>query len=139
MDSKPLYPIQNYINYSKLTAHHTHYICQISENHEPQTYKQAIKFPHWKQAIQDELTAMDLNNTWTITQLPPNKKPITCKWLFKLKLNYDGTVAKHKARLVACAFINQWPRFPRDFSPVAKITTLNQFPHFPSRFNPRRS
>ena len=67
---------------------------------------------------------MDLNNTWTITQLPPNKKPITCKWLFKLKLNYDGTVAKHKARLVACAFINQWPRFPRDFSPVAKITTL---------------
>ena len=35
MDSKPIYPIQNYINYSKLTAHHTHYICQISENHEP--------------------------------------------------------------------------------------------------------
>ena len=29
MDSKPLYPIQNYINYSKLTTNHTHYICQI--------------------------------------------------------------------------------------------------------------
>ena len=35
MDSKPLYPIQNYINYSKLTTNHTHYICQISKNHEP--------------------------------------------------------------------------------------------------------
>ena len=103
MDSKPLYLIQNYIDYSKITAHHTHYICQISKNHEPQTYKH-IKFPHWKQAIQDELTAMDLNNTWTITHLPPNKKPITCIWLFKLKLNSDGTVAKHKARLVARGF-----------------------------------
>ena len=125
MDSKPLYPIQNYINYSKLTTHHTYYICQIYENHEPQTYKQAIKFPQWKQAIQDELIAMDLNNTWTIIQLPPNKKPITCKWLFKLKLNSDGTVAKHKARLVARGFTQQYGLdFQETFSPVAKITTL---------------
>ena len=82
MDSKPLYLIQNYIDYSKITAHHTHYICQISKNHEPQTYKH-IKFPHWKQAIQDELTAMDLNNTWTITHLPPNKKPYHPYWRLK--------------------------------------------------------
>ena len=110
---------------TQLTATHTDYICQISKNHEPQTYKQAIKFPHWKQAIQDELTTMDLNNTWTITQLPPNKKPISCKWLFKLKLNSNGTVAKHKIRLVARDFTQQYGLdFQEIFSPVAKITTL---------------
>ena len=68
---------------------------------------------------------MDLNNTWTITQLPPNKKPITSKWLLKLKLNSDETVAKHKARLVVRGFTQQYGLdFKETFSPVAKITTL---------------
>ena len=68
---------------------------------------------------------MDLNNTWTITHLPPNKKPITCKWLFKLKLNSNGTVAKHKARLLARGFTQQYGLdFQETFSHVAKITTL---------------
>nr|KYP49734.1 Retrovirus-related Pol polyprotein from transposon TNT 1-94 [Cajanus cajan] len=68
---------------------------------------------------------MEVNNTWTVQPLPLGKKPISCKWLFKLKLNSDGSVAKHKARLVARGFTQQYGLdFQETFSPVAKITTL---------------
>nr|KYP66808.1 Retrovirus-related Pol polyprotein from transposon TNT 1-94 [Cajanus cajan] len=68
---------------------------------------------------------MEMNNTWCIPHLPNDKKPISGKWLFKLKLNSDGTVAKHKAWLVACGFTQQYGLdFQETFSPVAKIRTL---------------
>nr|KYP64798.1 Retrovirus-related Pol polyprotein from transposon TNT 1-94 [Cajanus cajan] len=68
---------------------------------------------------------MEVNNTWDIVPLPPDKKPISCKWLFKLKLNFDGTMAKHKARLVARGFTQQYGLdFQETFSPMEKITTL---------------
>ena len=74
-NSKIPYPIQNFVTYSKLSTPYTHYLCQISENYEPQTYKQAIRFLHWQKAFEDELAAMDMNNTWFVTHLPHGKKP----------------------------------------------------------------
>ena len=47
------------------------------------------------------------NNTWILTDLPPECKPIDCKWIFKKKLRPDGTVDKYKARLVVKGFINK--------------------------------
>jgi hypothetical protein len=41
------------------------------------------------------------NDTWILVPLPSEQKPITCKWIFKIKYKVDGSVAKYKARLVA--------------------------------------
>lgn len=79
----------------------------ISVNYEPQTYKQVIKFPQWNCTIKDELTTMKINNTWFITHLPTGKKAISCKWIFKLKLNSNDIVIKHKGRLVSHGFTQQ--------------------------------
>ena len=59
--NKVTYPIQNYLDYANLPDSHKHYICQISENYEPQTYSQAIKHKPWQEAISAELMAMELN------------------------------------------------------------------------------
>jgi hypothetical protein len=32
--------------------------------------------------------------------LPPNVKPKGYKWIYKIKLNVDGTIERYKARLV---------------------------------------
>lgn len=48
-----------------------------------------------------ELDALEENNTWTIMPLPPGKKSIGSKWVYKVKLKPDGTVERFKARLVA--------------------------------------
>lgn len=49
---------------------------------EPSSFKEAIQSPEWIDAINKELMALSDNHTWIITDLPPGKKPIGCKWIF---------------------------------------------------------
>nr|GEU70852.1 putative reverse transcriptase domain-containing protein [Tanacetum cinerariifolium] len=58
----------------------------------------------WKEAINDEMDSIMGNNTWVLTDLPPGCKPLSCKWIFKIKLNVDGTIENFKARLVIQGF-----------------------------------
>lgn len=48
-----------------------------------------------------EVTALEENGTWTIEDLPPGKKAIGSKWVYKIKHNADGTIERYKPRLVA--------------------------------------
>jgi len=68
---------------------------------EPITWKEALKVREWRNAMKEELEAIEKNRTWELVTLPQDKLPIDVKWVFKLKLKPDGSVAKYKARLVA--------------------------------------
>ena len=47
-----------------------------------------------------EIEALELNNTWVIADLPPEHKPINCKWVYKVRYNADGSIERYKAYLV---------------------------------------
>ena len=49
--------------------------------------------------MDDEIKAIEKNDTWKLTTLPKGHKPIGIKWVYKK--NVKGEVEKHKARLVA--------------------------------------
>lgn len=92
---------------------------------EPTSINEALQLEHWKSAMQDELLALQRNNTWTLVSLPPDRKVIGCKWVFKTKENPDGTVHKYKARLVAKGYHQVAGfDFTKTFSPVVKPTTI---------------
>ncbi|KAI5333917.1 hypothetical protein L3X38_024049 [Prunus dulcis] len=82
---------------------------------EPVSYKSAIKVPVWLQAMQEEVNALHTQGTWSLVQLPANKNLIGCKWIFKIKRHSDGSITRHKARLVARFQSRTWIGLWGDF------------------------
>ncbi len=52
-------------------------------------------------AKQDELEALNRNNTCHFTSLSQDKTIIGCQWAYRIKYHANGIVDRLKARLVA--------------------------------------
>lgn len=111
----------------KRPAKYNDYVCSSFMHLEfvPSSFEQAHGIAHWDTAINNELEALKLNRTWDVVQLPQGKKPIGCKWIFRVKHNLDGSINKHKARLVAKEFNQRLGKDYNDtFAPVAKSVSV---------------
>ncbi|GAB2294442.1 hypothetical protein Dimus_038297 [Dionaea muscipula] len=92
---------------------------------EPCSYKFALQIPEWKRAMQEEISALQAQHTWVLVPLPIKKNCVSCKWVFRLKRNSDGSIARHKARLVARGFTQEkGVDYEETFSPVVRHTTV---------------
>jgi hypothetical protein len=79
----------------------------------------------WEIATQEEYDCLVANNTWSLVPLPKGRKPISCKWVFKIKHEVDGEVERYKARLVARGFIQTFGvYYNKFFSPIAKFVSI---------------
>ena len=67
----------------------------------PQTYEDAAHDPIWKTTMKEEFISLQKNNTWELVDLPPGRKLVHCKWVYKTKFYTYGSPLKQKDRLVA--------------------------------------
>jgi hypothetical protein len=69
-----------------------------------ENYKSAMQSPeaaHWQKAMQAEYDSLMQTGTWRLISLPAGRKVVRCKWIYRIKTNSDGSIARYKARLVA--------------------------------------
>ena len=50
----------------------------------------------WKNAMVEEMEALDKNEAWDLVELHGGRKPVGSKWVFKKKLNAVGKVKMYK-------------------------------------------
>lgn len=65
---------QNHVNFMFFTT-----------QDDPSTFEEAVKDVKWRKAMNQEIEAIEKNNTWQLTELPPGAKKIGVKWVFKTK------------------------------------------------------
>ncbi|CAH9060191.1 unnamed protein product [Cuscuta europaea] len=92
---------------------------------EPSNYEEAATHTEWTQAMEEEIKAIEKNQTWDLVTLPRDRSVIGLKWVYKTKYNSDGSISKHKARLVAKGYAQQEGiDYEETFSPVARFETV---------------
>jgi hypothetical protein len=75
--------------------------------------------------MQEEYNSLVVNNTWTLVPIPKDRKPISCKWVFKIKHGIDVEVERYKATLVARGFIQTFGvDYNETFAPIAKFVSI---------------
>ncbi|CAL9022228.1 unnamed protein product [Prunus brigantina] len=61
---------------------------------EPCSYKVASYSAEWRKAMQEEIDALQSQGTWSLEPNPGNKNIVGSKWLYKIKKNSDGSIAR---------------------------------------------
>jgi len=72
-----------------------------------------------------EHEALLRHRTWRLIDRPPGANIVTGKWIFKHKLNPDGSLERYKAHWVVRGFTQRaGVDFGEMFSPVVKPATI---------------
>ncbi|KAK9051967.1 hypothetical protein SSX86_028595 [Deinandra increscens subsp. villosa] len=96
-----------------------------AEPAEPTSFTVANNSPEWRQAMAEELEALDKNGTWSLVPPVKNTNVVNCKWVYRLKTDPQGNISRYKARLVAKGFSQQpGVDYHETFSPVIKPVTI---------------
>ncbi|KAE8723109.1 Retrovirus-related Pol polyprotein from transposon TNT 1-94 [Hibiscus syriacus] len=103
-----------------------HYLL-LTDNGEPECYDEAMQVEDsvkWESSMKDEMDSLMSNQTWELTELPPGKKALHNKWIYRIKEEHDGS-KRYKARLVVKGFQQkEGIDYNEIFSPVVKLSTI---------------
>ncbi|GJU06584.1 ribonuclease H-like domain-containing protein [Tanacetum coccineum] len=76
VDFKVKYSIDKHVNYSNLSVEKFNSSTSLNKIVEPKTFDEASKDIRWIEAMNLEIEALNMNETWIITELPIGRKPI---------------------------------------------------------------
>ncbi|XP_070032783.1 uncharacterized mitochondrial protein AtMg00820-like [Nicotiana tomentosiformis] len=124
-DQQTPYSICNSVSYNTIYKAYRDYLTAFSAIEEPRAFVEASKDERWVAAMRTEIQALEDNGTWELVKLPPGKRPIGCKWVYKLKYKADGSIERFKARLATKGY-NQKEGldYNKTFSPIVKIAIV---------------
>jgi hypothetical protein len=91
----------------------------------PSSAQAVLKDHNWRAAMAREFEALQANRTWRLVDRRPHSHIVTGKWVFKHKLNPDGSLERYKARWVVGGFTQRaGVNFDKTFTSVIKPATI---------------
>ncbi|GJS27107.1 ribonuclease H-like domain-containing protein, partial [Tanacetum coccineum] len=125
VEGKVKYGVDRVVNYVNLNHDNYCFASALNKSVEPTCYEEFILDSNWIDAMNAEIEALNENHTWEITDLPPNRKAIRNKWIYKIKYKSSGDIDRYKVRLVVKGFSQKENiDFDVTFSPVVKMSTV---------------
>ena len=86
--------------------------------------------------MQEELNQFEHQKFWKLVPRPQNRKVIDTRWVFRNKLDEEGTIKRNKARLVAKGFSQaEGIDYDETFAPVASLEAIRMFLAFVAHSN----
>ena len=90
-----------FVSYNHLSPSSCSFIASLDSITLLNTVCEALSHLGWRSTMVDRMQTLNDNGTWDLVSLPISKKTIGCRWVFAVKFNPDGSVARLKARLIA--------------------------------------
>ena len=100
---------------------HVAFVSQI----EPKNVNNALGDRNWVVAMKDELNQLTRNEVWSLVLRTNEMNVIGTKWVFRNKMDEDGSIVRNKARLVAKGY-NQEEGIDFDgtYAPIARLEAV---------------
>ena len=112
-----VHSISSFCTYNHLSSHSCSFIASLDSISLPNNVPKTLSHPGRRSVMIEEMDALNDNGTCDLVQLPIRKKAIGCCWVFAVKVNPDGSVARLKTHLVAKGYI------PRPMGWIILITS----------------
>lgn len=123
--SKWLYLITQCVNDNEFFSGDKWFIAASLVEVQPSKISDSLKHPYWLQAMKSEVDAFEQNRMWTLTIVPLGKKPLGCKWVYKIKWMSDGSMEGYKALLIILRNTQvEGLYYHETFAPVAKLVII---------------
>ncbi|KAA0054253.1 Cysteine-rich RLK (RECEPTOR-like protein kinase) 8 [Cucumis melo var. makuwa] len=120
------YPTVSYVYYDQLSSPTCSFVKSLDSVSTPKIVREALSHFGWRSAMIKEVNVLDDNGTRDLMSLPTGKNTIGCKWVFAIKVNPDGLIARF-AHLVAKGYAQTYGVGYFDaFFPVVKLTSVRR-------------
>jgi hypothetical protein len=97
----------------------------VVSSDEPTSFAVTKCNPSWRNAMMEEMDSIEENDTWSLVDLPPGRKSIGVKWVFKVKRDEHGAVSKHKARHVVKGYAQRHGiDYDEVFAPMIRLDSV---------------
>lgn len=110
------------------TSNHDQFVCALQlDMEDPEAYAWAMQVPdatQWAKAMEEELDQLCKNKTWELipaSQMETRHCVFRGKWVYQVKRDVDGNIARFKARWVVKSYLQQYKvDFDQTFAAVVK-------------------